>query len=403
MSHFFENVPEEPPNSILGVNQACKVDPFPEKINLTIGAYRSEDGKAYVLPSVRAAEDHILNAHVDHEYLVQDGLAEFNKVAQIFLFGANSSPFVENRIYTIQTVAGTGAVRVGVDLIHRLYPGRPLLIPDVTWPNHNTIAQAVGVAIQTYRYLDDAGVGFNFQGMLDDLEAAEENSILLLHACAHNPTGVDPSIEEWKKIVEVVKRRHLLPFFDSAYQGFVSGDPTLDAFAVRLFVESGLELLVAASFSKNFGLYGERLGALHVVVPRAEEVPRVASICRALARPLYSTCPTHGARIVAHILSDPKLSQEWLNECNGMAQRLLSVRSLLYEKLKEKNVRGNWEHIVKQKGMFSFSGIRGENVERLKKDHHIYFLSDGRISLSGLNQHNIDRFVDALKDVLGTN
>lgn len=403
MTDFFKDVPEEPPNVILGVNLECRADPFPDKINLTVGAYRTDDGATYVLPCVRDAEEHILRAHLDHEYLVQDGLPEFNRCAQLLMFGEDSKAIQEQRVYTMQAVAGTAAVRLGTELCHKLFPRRKVYIPDVTWPNHISICHATGVPMGTYHYLDVSGVDFDFEGMILSLKNAEENSIVLFHSCAHNPTGVDPTDEQWQAILEIVKSRNLLPFFDNAYQGFVSGDPTTDAYAVRLFAEAGLDMIVACSFSKNFGLYGERVGALHVLVHSKHEVPRVATVCRALSRPLYSTCPSHGARIVAYVLSDPQRAAVWREQCAAMANRLTEIRHVLRNKLVAKNVRGTWDHIVKQRGMFSFSGIPAAQVIQLKKEHHIYFLTDGRISLAGLNSHNVDRFVDALAAVLGTN
>jgi aspartate/tyrosine/aromatic aminotransferase len=401
MTAFFKDVPEEPPNSILGVALECKQDLYPDKINLTVGAYRTEEGQAHVLPCVRQSEEFLLNENLDHEYLVQDGLSEFNRCAQRFMFGADSQPVLDKRVYTIQTVAGTAAVNLGAELIHRLFPGRMLFMPDVTWPNHPVIFKAAGVPSGKYRYLDQRGTGFDFEGMITDLQAIPEGSIALFHSCAHNPTGVDPSEEQWRVILQTCIARQILAFFDNAYQGFVSGDYIKDAFAVRLFAEAGRELLAACSFSKNFGLYGERVGALHVIASDATEVPRIASILRALARPIYSTCPSYGARIVAHVLSDPARSAAWAEQCAAMAHRLNTTRLLLYKTLVEKRVAGRWEHVVEQKGMFSFSGIPAVAVQCLKAEHHIYMLSDGRISLAGLNKSNIERFVDALGEVLG--
>lgn len=402
MAAFFKDVREEPPNTILGVNLECRLDPYPEKINLTIGAYRTDCGDSHVLPCVREAERFIFESQMDHEYLVQDGLPEFNRAAALLMFGAEG-PVGDGRVYTIQAVAGTAAVRLGVDVCAKLVPGAKVLMPDVTWPNHPCICDAVGVAHSKYRYLDSKGVGFDFDGMLEDLTAAPEGSVALFHSCAHNPTGVDPTEEQWGAILGVVQARRLLPFFDNAYQGFVSGDPIIDAYAVRLFAAAGLEMLVACSFSKNFGLYGERIGALHVVVSSAVEVPRIATVVRALARPMYSTCPSQGARIVAHVLSDPQRTAEWHKQCADMAHRLTTIRHVLHDKLLQRNVKGTWEHILAQRGMFSFSGIPVDAIGKLKKEHHIYFLNDGRISLAGLNMHNVDRFVDAVAVVLGTN
>ncbi len=262
---------------------------------------------------------------------------------------------------------------------------------------------AAGIPQGTYGYLDDAGTGLNFDLMLNDIKECPEGSVILLHNCAHNPTGVDPTEDEWDQIVSVMIERKLLPFFDNAYQGFVSGNPTVDAFAVRRFAEAGLEMLVACSFSKNFGLYGERVGAIHVVASSKEGVEHVASQLRVHSRAIYSTCPAFGARLVATILGDEKMNRQWENDCMTMASRLDDVRKDLHTKLVEMNVKGTWDHVIKQRGMFSYTGIPKDSVDRLKAEHHIYMLGNGRISLAGLNKGNTQRFVAALKEVMGSN
>ena len=262
---------------------------------------------------------------------------------------------------------------------------------------------AAGVPQGIYGYLDDAGTGLNFSKMLNDIKACPEGSVILLHNCAHNPTGVDPTEDEWDQLVSVMLEKKLLPLFDNAYQGFVSGNPTIDAFAVRRFAEAGLEMLIACSFSKNFGLYGERAGALHVVTKSTEGLPQVASQLRVCSRALYSTCPAFGARIVASVLGDEKINRQWENDCMTMATRLNDVRQDLYTKLIEMNVKGTWNHVIKQRGMFSYTGIPKDIVDRLKNEYHIYMLGNGRISLAGLNKGNTARFVTALQEVMGTN
>eukprot|EP01040_Poterioochromonas_malhamensis_P010801 gene10801-11773_t len=327
MSSFFENIVPEPPNPILGLSQECTADPFPDKINLTIGVYRTEEGQPYVLPCVREAEDILSEMNLNHEYLVQDGLTDFNKATQKLLFGDDSPLIANEQIYTIQAVAGTGAVRLGIDFVKRVFPGATFSIPDITWQNHPTILDSVGIPFTTYRYLKDDGCTFNYDGVIEDLKKLAPDTFVLFHSCAHNPSGCDPTDEEWKGILQVMQEKQLFPFFDNAYQGFVSGNPDIDAYSIRLFASAGLELIAACSFSKNFGLYGER----------------------------------------------------------------------------EKNVKGTWEHVIIQRGMFSFTGISKPNVVKLKEEHHVYMLNDGRISLAGLNHGNIDRFVDSLVSVLGTN
>lgn len=403
MASFLKDVVAEPPNIILGISQECQADKDPNKINLTIGVYRTEDGQPYVLPCVREAEDILNEMNLNHEYLVQDGLSEFNSVTQKFLFGEDSPLIANKQIFTIQAVAGTGAVRLGMGFLQTILPKVHFSIPDISWQNHATILSSIGVPYTTYRYLKDDGCTFNYEAVLHDLALLPEESVVLLHSCAHNPSGCDPTDEQWVGILNVVKERRLFPFFDNAYQGFVSGDPDVDAYSIRLFAQHNIPMIVACSFSKNFGLYGERIGALHLVASSEDEAKRSATVLRAVARTLYSTCPTFGARIVSFILSDPDRRDHWKRECASMANRLNEIRRELYEKLVARNVKGTWEHVIIQRGMFSYTGISAENVKILKEKHHVYMLTDGRISLPGLNHKNIDRFVDSLIDVLGTN
>jgi aspartate/tyrosine/aromatic aminotransferase len=404
MSSFFQNIVPEPPNPILSLNQECNADSDPNKINLTLGVYRSEEGEPYVLPSVREAEDILNEMSLNHEYLVQDGLLEFDAATQRFLFGADSPLIASQQIYTIQAVAGTGAVRLGMEFLKKANPSLTFAVPVITWGNHNMILQTLEIKTTTYRYLKEDGCTFDFEGMIEDLSKLSEGTVVLMHACAHNPSGCDPSDEQWIEILNVIKRNNLFPFFDNAYQGFVSGDPEIDAFSIRTFAkEQGMTMIVACSFSKNFGLYGERVGALHVVTSSKEEVTKAASVIRAIARCLWSTCPSYGARIVAYILSDEERTKQWKTDCARMAHRISEIRQLLFEKMVEKNVKGTWKHVIIQRGMFSFTGIAKQHVIELKEKYHVYMLMDGRISLAALNHNNIDRFVDALVAVLGTN
>ena len=400
---YFGNVPLEPPNSILGVALECKKDTFPQKVDLTIGAYRNEQGLPEVLPCVREAEALLHEQRVDHEYLSQDGLPQFVSVSQALLFGEGARVLSEGRVYSIQGLSGTGSLKLATDFIAMHMPGAMCMIPSVTWQNHVSILQSSRVPQSTYRYLDHTGCALDFEGMLADIKSAPEGSVILLHNCAHNPTGVDPTEDQWKEILQACQKNKLLPFFDNAYQGFVTGSPAVDAFAVRLFADAGMEMFVACSFAKNFGLYGERVGCLHVVTSRPELVTNVGSQLRALARSLYSTCPSYGARLVAIILSTPSLKDAWEAQCRAMAERLSGVRSDLYDELMRCDVRGTWDHLKAQRGMFSYSGISAPVVARLKADYHIYMLSNGRISLAGLNKSNISYFVKALTDILGTN
>lgn len=403
MSSFFGQVTLAPPNSILGISLECKQDPCPEKIDLTVGAYRDETGEPYVLECVRAAEKFIFESRLDHEYLSQDGDSIFLQSSQRLMFGEEATVLKEGRVYSMQGISGTGSCRLGFDFLAAHLKGRRCYYPEVTWPNHPTMLQSSGVPLGTYRYLDSSGCALDFEGLMEDLRSFAEGSVILLHLCAHNPTGVDPTPVQWTQILAVLKERHLLPFFDNAYQGFVSGCPHEDSAPARAFAETGLEMIVACSFAKNFGLYGERIGALHVVTSTTSDIPKVASQLRVLSRALWSTCPLHGGRIVGRILSSPELKCLWEKECMAMAQRLNDVRVKLHEALVRLNVKGTWDHVIKQRGMFSYTGISADVVRCLKEQDHIYMLSNGRISLAGLNDSNIERFAAAILKALGTN
>jgi len=402
-SSFFANVPLEPPNPILGVSRLCNQDSSPEKIDLVIGAYRDEHGKPKVLDCVREAEDIVHAKKFDHEYLGQDGLPEFVSSSQVLLFGEGAKVLKDGLVFSIQSLSGTGSLRLGADLLAAHFKGRVCYIPSTTWGNHPVLFSSAGVPHKTYRYLDGSGCALDFAGLIEDFGAMPEGSVVLLHNCAHNPTGVDPTEDQWREILRVMQERKLFPYFDNAYQGFVSGCPATDAFSVRMFADAGVEMLVACSFAKNFGLYGERVGVLHVVTAHIDALPLVSSQLRALSRALYSTCPTYGARIVATILSDPARRAAWEAQCKGMADRLNAVRRRLFDELVAQNVKGTWQHVITQRGMFSYTGISAAAVDRLQKEYHIYMLGNGRISLAGLNDSNISRFVSALAVILGTN
>jgi aspartate/tyrosine/aromatic aminotransferase len=401
---IFADVALAPANPILGLAKVCDEDTAPEKINMTIGAYRDENGQPIVLPSIRAAEVKLTEANVNHEYLNQDGLDEFLSACQVLCFGDSASVVKEKQVHSIQSISGTGAIRLGLEMIKRNMPAiKGMYIPQVTWGNHPGMVKDCGLECKTYAYLDDAGTGLNFAAMIEDVRNIPEGYAILLHAVAHNPTGVDPTNENWRELLQVIKEKKMMVFFDSAYQGFVSGDPEVDAYAVRLFADAGIEMVVAVSFSKNFGLYGERTGCLHVVSADKKALESCGSQLRAIARVLYSTCPSFGARIVATVLNDSVSKAQWQSECAMMANRLNEVRANLHAQLTAAHVKGEWGHVIKQRGMFSYTGLTKETVATLKEKYHIYMLPDGRISLAGLNTTNIPVFVNALREILGTN
>ncbi|KAL7420919.1 aspartate transaminase aat1 [Cryptotrichosporon argae] len=389
------NVPQGCVSS-LGVTEKFKADTSPKKINLGVGAYRDENGKPYVLPSVQAAEDALYKEKADKEYLPITGLSSFTKLAAELAYGPDSAPIKEDRLAITQTLSGTGALRVGMAFLGRFYPNKTIYLPSPTWGNHIPCAKDSLLEVKHYKYFDKDTVGLDFAGMKADIEAAPEGSIILLHACAHNPTGIDPTEAQWKELSEIVKRKKHFPFFDMAYQGFASGDINKDAFAVRYFVEQGHQILLCQSFAKNIGLYGERVGAVSFVTADKEEKARVDSQLKIIIRPMYSNPPVHGARLVSKILGSPELKEQWLVEVKGMADRIITMREKLYNKLVELNTPGEWGHIKSQIGMFSFTGLKPEQVDKLAEKASIYLTRDGRISMAGLNSSNVEYFAESV-------
>jgi aspartate aminotransferase len=392
-------VPAGPPDPILGVSEAFKADKSPQKINLGVGAYRDDNGKPFVLPSVKKAEELITKQNADKEYLPITGLAEFTKNAVKLAYGAEASPLVEDRIAATQSISGTGALRIGGAFLARHYPhSKVIYLPVPTWGNHIPLMKDSGLEVRGYRYFNkDAGIGLDWAGLKEDLQKAPEKSIVLMHACAHNPTGIDPTPEQWKELSDIIKEKSLFPFFDMAYQGFASGSTSKDAFALRHFVKEGHQVALAQSFAKNMGLYGERVGAFSLVTASPEEKARVDSQIKIVVRPMYSNPPLHGARIAANILSTPELYTQWEADVKGMADRIISMRDVLYNHLThELKTPGEWGHIKNQIGMFSFTGLNQQQTKALAEKAHIYMTADGRISMAGLNHHNVGYFAESV-------
>jgi aspartate aminotransferase len=386
-----------PPDPILGLTEAFNKDTDPRKVNLGVGAYRGDDGKPYILPSVRQAEEALLAAKLNHEYAGIAGVQEFVNYSLKFVYGANSKPLADGRVAAIQVLSGTGACRVIGDFYARfLGRGSRMYQTNPTWANHIPIFKDAGLDIHTFRYYDPKTCGLDFKGMMDDIKAAPEKSIFLMHACAHNPTGVDPTLEQWKEISALMKQRQHYVFMDMAYQGFASGDAERDAGAVRVFVDDGHLLAVGQSFAKNFGLYGERVGCLSIVGQDTDEKARLESQLKILVRPMYSNPPVHGARIVARILSDDKLSKQWYSECKGMADRIITMRDQLKAKLEKNGSTRNWNHITSQIGMFCYTGLTKEQCDRMIKEFHIYLTGNGRISMAGVTSGNVGYVADAI-------
>ncbi|KAG2752377.1 hypothetical protein P692DRAFT_20829721 [Suillus brevipes Sb2] len=391
-------VPAGPPDPILGITEAFKADKNPRRINLGVGAYRDEDGKPYVLNAVKKAEEKITAAKLDKEYLPITGLSGFTSNAAKLAYGADSVPRNQNAIAVTQTISGTGALRIGGTFLARHYPhSKTIYVPTPTWGNHIPLFKDSGLDVKFYRYFDKKTVGLDFEGLKEDLQNAPEGAIVLLHACAHNPTGVDPTQSQWKDISDIVAEKKLFPFFDMAYQGFASGSTDRDAFAVRYFVSQGHQIALSQSFAKNMGLYGERVGAFSLTTASEEERKRVDSQLKIIVRPMYSNPPLHGAHIANTILSDPELYQEWEGEVKGMADRIINMRERLYQLLSNGfRTPGEWSHVKSQIGMFSFTGLNKEQCKVLAEKAHIYMTMDGRISMAGLNGRNIEYFAKSV-------
>jgi aspartate aminotransferase len=394
------NVPQGPPDAILGITEAFKADSFDKKINLGVGAYRDDAGKPYVLPSVREAERRVVDAKMNKEYAGITGVPEFPAAAAKLAYG-ESSPVLD-RVAITQTISGTGALRIGAAFLERFYTGdKKIFIPSPSWANHKAVFSDAGLGVKTYRYYNKDTIGLDFEGMIEDIKSAHQGSVFLFHACAHNPTGVDPTPEQWMEVSKVCKERGHLAFFDMAYQGFASGDCDKDAFALRHFIEEGHQVALCQSFAKNMGLYGERVGAFSIVCADGAEKKRVDSQLKILIRPLYSNPPIHGARIASEILNDPKLYQQWLGEVKGMADRIITMRAALKDNLEKLGSKHDWSHITSQIGMFAYTGLTAGEMDKLAKEFSVYATKDGRISVAGITSGNVGRLAEAIYKVKG--
>ncbi|KAJ1953328.1 Aspartate aminotransferase, cytoplasmic, partial [Linderina pennispora] len=397
--------PQAPPDGILKLSVLSKADSNPQKVDLGVGAYRDDNGKPWVLPVVHKAEQRLLNnPESNHEYLPVGGWPALTSGAQTLIFGKDSPAINEKRVYTIQTISGTGANMVGAVFLNNFKQPKDaaVYISKPTWGNHRSIFQTAGHEVREYRYCNYKTLSLDIDGMLEDLRNAPPNQIIVLHACAHNPTGIDPTEEQWQKIADVMAERGHFPFFDCAYQGFATGDLDRDAYAIRLFVSRGFELLVAESFAKNMGLYGERTGALHIVTKAADQIPAVSSQLNRLSRATISTAAGFGAKVAGTVLQDPELYNEWLQSMAEMSSRIKTMRDALRDKLVALGTPGSWNHVSEQIGMFSFTGLSKTQVQALREQYHLYMTDDGRISVAGLNTKNIDYVAKAIDTVVRT-
>jgi len=400
-SSLFDHVPPYAGDPILSLMESFQKDPRPQKVSLSIGVYFDNEGRLPVLPSVKQAEAALLQDPGPRPYLPIEGLADFRTGVQRLLFGEGHEAVTGGRIATLQTLGGSGGLKVGADFLHRYFEGSGIWVSDPTWENHRAIFEGAGLNVQTYPYYDAATGGLRFDEMLSTLGALPRRSIVLLHASCHNPTGVDLTVPQWQALIPVLRDRELIPFIDIAYQGFGDGLEE-DAFAVRAMADAGLQFFVANSFSKNFSLYGERCGGLSVVCTSRSAADIVLGQLKAAVRRNYSTPPTHGARIVARVLQDPSLFAQWTNETAEMRGRIRDMRQRLHAVLNETfNGRRNFDYFLTQRGMFSYTGLSPAQVDQLRDAHAVYLVRSGRLCLSGLTTNNVDHVAQAMAAVLG--
>lgn len=397
---LFQTVELAPRDPILGLTEQFVADPNPAKVNLGVGVYFDAQGKLPLLKCVAEAERQLLEAPKARGYLPIDGIVAYDKAVQSLVFGADSKLVADGRVATVQALGGTGGLKVGADFLKRLNPSAKVLISDPSWENHRALFTNAGFTVETYPYYDASRAdGVNFDGMLGALRAAPAGTVVVLHACCHNPTGYDLTPAQWAQVVEVVRSQGLVAFLDMAYQGFGEGISE-DGEAVRLFVASGIDFLVSTSFSKSFSLYGERVGALSVVCESADEAKRVLSQLKIVIRTNYSNPPTHGAQVVATVLSTPALRAMWEDELAGMRLRIRDMRSALQRKLTEAGVTRDLSYITRQKGMFSYSGLSVAQMQRLRSEFGVYGIDSGRICVAALNEKNLDGVAKAIAQVV---
>ena len=398
-SSIFSAVEMAPRDPILGLNESFAADSRSGKVNLGVGVYFDENGKIPLLDAVKQAEKARLAAMPARGYQPIEGPAVYNQAVQNLLFGKDSPLLADGRVIGAQALGGTGALKLGADYLKRLLPNAKVYISNPSWENHRALFEAAGFVVDSYPYYDAATRGIDFSGMTAALNALPAGSIIVLHACCHNPTGADLSEAQWRETIGIIQSRGLVPFLDMAYQGFAEGIAE-DALALNLFAASGMQFFVSSSFSKSFSLYGERVGALSVVTASKEESARVLSQVKRVIRTNYSNPPTHGGSIVAAVLSTPELRGLWESELAGMRGRIRAMRLSFVEKLKAKGVAQDFSFIAQQRGMFSYTGLSAEQVARLQSEFGIYAVSTGRICVAALNTHNIDYVVDSLAAVL---
>jgi len=388
------NVPLAPADPILGITEAFHADKNPRKVNLGVGVYTDDAGKVPLLECVKRAEAERLKVAPPRNYLPIDGLAAYDRVVQELVFGSNQKNYV-----TVQALGGTGGLKIGADFLKLITPASQVWISDPSWENHRQLFEAAGFTVKSYAYYDPKTRGLNFSGMKASLEGMAAGAIVVLHACCHNPTGVDLTNEQWKEGLGIVQRRGLIPFLDLAYQGFADGLEA-DAYAARLFSGATSPVFLSSSFSKSFSLYGERVGAFSVVTASEEESKRVLSQLKRIIRTTYSNPPTHGSQLAAAVLASPELRKQWEHELGAMRDRIKTMRLDLVAKIKQRAPKSDFSHVLAQRGMFSYSGLSREQVIRLRTEYSIYAIETGRICVAALNSGNVDYVADAIAKVL---
>jgi aromatic-amino-acid transaminase len=396
---LFAAVEMAPRDPILGLTEQFNADPNPAKVNLGVGVYFDENGKLPVLQCVAIAEQQLLQAPKAKGYLPIDGIAAYDKAVQGLVFGGNASAVTEGRVATVQALGGTGGLKVGADFLKRLNPGATVLISDPSWENHRALFTNAGFEVGSYPYYDAATRGVRFDDMLAALHAAAPGTVVVLHACCHNPTGCDLTPAQWSQVAEAVRAGGLVAFLDMAYQGFGEGIAE-DGAVIGQFLATGARFFVSTSFSKSFSLYGERVGALSVVCGDKEEAARVLSQLKIVIRTNYSNPPTFGAQVVATVLTTPTLRAQWEQELGGMRERIRAMRQALVAGLQAAGVTGDLSYITRQKGMFSYSGLTRDQMVRLRGEFGVYGIDSGRICVAALNQHNLERVVQGLARVM---
>lgn len=399
-SPLFQEIPSAKPDPILGLTEAFRSDPSPMKVNLGVGVYQDGEGRMPILESVRQATKLWAAQEDTKTYLPIDGVPAYTLATQMLLFGADSPLIAQKRIATLQTVGGSGALRIGIEFIKRFFPGSTMYLSDPSWENHRVIFEASGMTVATYPYYDPATSGLRRTEMLDALRVLPTRSAVLLHVCCHNPTGVDIDMETWRAIAGICAERELIPFLDCAYQGFAEGVEA-DAAPIRLFAEQGLSFLVSSSFAKSLGLYRERVGALSIITASSGEAAHAMSQMKRIVRSQYSSPPSFGAQVAAIVLGTPELRAMWDTELNQMRERIQTMRHAFVTKLKEVLPERDFSFILKQRGMFSYSGLSPDVIGALRDKYHIYALDSGRICIAAMNQKNITYVCDAIASIIG--